>query len=183
MNIKKSFHFCSVQTLPQARDKEFPLLEPEVLQVHAPPFVSKQSSSDGPSHTPAFSRIQKRRSFMKKKRERAATPPSDPAKGNGEPSASATVATTEDVSVPKDIDLNALPQLCFPGDAPPPAQEIHTSDFVKQGTLITVQNVTADLNIMCSLFMQGVLKYLRSAERTLTTSWCSQMCLGTGHMV
>ncbi|KAL2080253.1 hypothetical protein ACEWY4_024046 [Coilia grayii] len=115
-----------LQALPQTRDRELPLLEPEVLQVHAPPFVSKDSAKDSPAHVhaPAFSRIQKRRSFIKKKRERAATPPADSVKGNGVPSASATgtapttstaAGATEDVSVPKDIDLIALPQLCFPG--------------------------------------------------------------------
>lgn len=111
-------HVCAAQ----ARDKELPLLEPEVLQVHAPPFVSKESASDHHGHAPAFSRVQRRRSFMKKKRNRASTPSDDPAKGNAEPSSSvattAATTSTEDISVPKDIDLIALPQLCFPGDAP-----------------------------------------------------------------
>ncbi|XP_041933016.1 DENN domain-containing protein 3 isoform X2 [Alosa sapidissima] len=104
-----------LKQLLQARDKDLPLLDPEVLQVHAPPFVSKESSSDSPGHAPAFSRIQKRRSFMKKKRDRVTTPSRELAKGDGEPPATTVVAsTTEDVSVPKDIDLIALPQLCFP---------------------------------------------------------------------
>ncbi|XP_063041761.1 DENN domain-containing protein 3 isoform X2 [Engraulis encrasicolus] len=128
-----------LQALPQTRGRELPILEPEVLHVHAPPFVSKESnanSSNGPSHSPshapAFSRIQKRRSFIKKKRDRpasapAATPDSPKGNGNGAPSAPGTLppgtapsaaaaaGSTEDISVPKDIDLVALPQLCFPG--------------------------------------------------------------------
>lgn len=44
---------------------ELPLLDPEVLHVHAPPFVSKEANSN---HVigPAFSRVQRRKSFIKK---------------------------------------------------------------------------------------------------------------------
>ena len=45
--------------------KELPLLEAEVLQVHAPPFVSKETSSSQ-AIGPAFSRVQRRKSFIKK---------------------------------------------------------------------------------------------------------------------
>nr|XP_015829089.2 DENN domain-containing protein 3 [Nothobranchius furzeri] len=90
---------------------ELPLLEAEVLQVHAPPFVSRETNS---SHMigPAFSRVQRRKSFIKKKRrDRAAGSLS-----NGESSSRDEVSSaTEDISVPKDLDLIALPQLCFPG--------------------------------------------------------------------
>lgn len=82
------------------------VLEAEVLQVHAPPFVTKEHRSDGQGHAPAFSRGQKRRSFLKKKKEKASVSSS-----NG------TKTSTDDQSVPKDIDLIALPQLCFPGEA------------------------------------------------------------------
>lgn len=41
------------------------VLEAEVLQVHAPPFVSKETNSSQ-SIGPAFSRVQRRRSFIKK---------------------------------------------------------------------------------------------------------------------
>lgn len=37
-------------------------LEAEVLQVHAPPFVSKENNAIGP----AFSRVPRRKSFIKK---------------------------------------------------------------------------------------------------------------------
>lgn len=79
-----------------------------MLQVHAPPFVTKENTSDGLGHAPAFSRVQRRRSFLKKKKERPGTSSSN---GTG------TKTTTDDQSVPKDIDLIALPQLCFPGEA------------------------------------------------------------------
>ncbi|XP_045915115.1 DENN domain-containing protein 3 isoform X1 [Micropterus dolomieu] len=86
----------------QSRLNELPPLEAEVLQVHAPPFVSKETNSSQ-SIGPSFSRVQRRKSFIKKKRR------DRPAEvlPNGE--------TTEDISVPKDLDLIALPQLCFPG--------------------------------------------------------------------
>lgn len=74
-----------------------------MLQVHAPPFVTKENTSDGQN---SFSRVPKRRSFLKKKKERSTVSSS-----NG------TKTTTDDQSVPKDIDLIALPQLCFPGEA------------------------------------------------------------------
>ncbi|XP_064883633.1 DENN domain-containing protein 3-like isoform X2 [Oncorhynchus nerka] len=85
------------------------ILDPEVLQVHVPPFVTKENADE--SGVPrTFSRVQCRRSFIKKK-ERIVVAPSGP--GGAGSSEGATV--TEDVSVPKDIDLMALPQLCFPG--------------------------------------------------------------------
>ncbi|XP_047240368.1 DENN domain-containing protein 3 isoform X4 [Girardinichthys multiradiatus] len=93
------------------KSNELPLLDPEVLQVHAPPFVFKETNSN---HVigPAFSRVQRRRSFIKKKkRDRAAEGLS-----NGDSSCrSEASSATEDISVPKDLDLIALPQLCFPG--------------------------------------------------------------------
>ncbi|XP_042362899.1 DENN domain-containing protein 3 [Plectropomus leopardus] len=91
----------------QSKLSELPLLEAEVLQVHAPPFVSKETMIG-----PAFSRVQRRRSFIKKKR-RDRTAEAVP---NGETTnRSETSSATEDISVPKDLDLIALPQLCFPG--------------------------------------------------------------------
>uniref|UniRef100_A0A672T3R2 uDENN domain-containing protein n=1 Tax=Sinocyclocheilus grahami TaxID=75366 RepID=A0A672T3R2_SINGR len=96
-------------SLLQGKDKE-PLVEAEVLQVHAPPFVTKESSSNGieHNHAPAFSRVQRRRSF-KKKRDRLVSTISNSGQTN-EPA----VAASDDLSVPQNIDLIALPQLCFP---------------------------------------------------------------------
>ncbi|XP_019110389.1 DENN domain-containing protein 3 isoform X3 [Larimichthys crocea] len=95
----------------QNKLNELPLLEAEVLQVHAPPFVSKETNSSQ-LIGPAFSRVQRRRSFIKKKRRDCGAE----VLPNGE-TANRTEASsaTEDISVPKDLDLIALPQLCFPG--------------------------------------------------------------------
>ncbi|CAN9514261.1 unnamed protein product [Ophioblennius macclurei] len=82
------------------------LLEPEVLHVFVPPFVSK-SQSEGES---VRSRGRRRRSFLRKKRHQALS--AAPVQGGG---AAEGAGGSEDVSVPKDIDLRALPQLCFPG--------------------------------------------------------------------
>ncbi|XP_036411282.1 DENN domain-containing protein 3 isoform X1 [Megalops cyprinoides] len=95
------------QSLQQGKEKESPPLEAEVLQVHAPPFVTKETAG-GPQGSSGFGRVQRRRSFIKKKKDRPATPASDDTTKDSE-------AADEDVSVPKDIDLVALPQLCFPG--------------------------------------------------------------------
>ncbi|KAM9415831.1 DENN domain-containing protein 3-like isoform 2-T3 [Salvelinus alpinus] len=100
------------QSHQQGKIKELPLLGAEVLQVHAPPFVTKESaSSENQGHAPAFSRVQRRRSFIKKKKERAGIANGETAKGSD----GGGGTTTEDISVPKDLDLIALPQLCFPG--------------------------------------------------------------------
>ncbi|XP_076137269.1 DENN domain-containing protein 3 isoform X2 [Alosa pseudoharengus] len=81
-----------------------PVLEAEVLQVHVPPFASKDKAAEcvGPA---AFSRVQRRRSFIKKTERPVVAPGHSP---GGE-------ETTQDISVPKDIDLGGLPLLCFPG--------------------------------------------------------------------
>ncbi|XP_066530128.1 DENN domain-containing protein 3 isoform X2 [Hoplias malabaricus] len=97
----------SLRELYQGKNKEHILLEAEVLQVHAPPFVTKESESD--LHHSAFSRVPKRRSFLKKKRERPVVSSS-----NGTKDTEPVISQTDDLSVPKDIDLIALPQLCFP---------------------------------------------------------------------
>nr|XP_040020179.1 DENN domain-containing protein 3-like [Gasterosteus aculeatus aculeatus] len=77
------------------------LVEPEVLHVLAPPFVSRS-----PAEIEAVrSHARRRRSFLWRKREQ---PPSAVA-------TSIQACGSEDLSVPKDIDLMALPQLCFPG--------------------------------------------------------------------
>ncbi|KAJ8334059.1 hypothetical protein SKAU_G00396980 [Synaphobranchus kaupii] len=92
----------------QLQGREFPAVDAEVLQVHAPPFVVKEAAGEAPGPS-AFSRVQRRRSFIKKKRERPEGTARDAgAVKNGE-------GATEDISVPIDIDLVALPQLCFPG--------------------------------------------------------------------
>ncbi|XP_067366197.1 DENN domain-containing protein 3-like isoform X2 [Channa argus] len=83
------------------------LLEPEVLYVLSPPFVNRpQTESEA-----VRSLWKRRRSILRRKREQ---PPSATASScqGGE---AKEYEGSEDVSVPKDIDLMALPQLCFPG--------------------------------------------------------------------
>ncbi|XP_063155781.1 DENN domain-containing protein 3 isoform X2 [Candoia aspera] len=94
--------------LAQKKDvKSIPPLEPEVLSVFVPPFISKQDSQALPLNSNAFNKT-KRRSFRKKKEKFKI----ENAKAlNGAPKA----PVDEEISVPKDVDLNGLPQLCFPG--------------------------------------------------------------------
>ncbi|XP_066571917.1 DENN domain-containing protein 3 isoform X2 [Amia ocellicauda] len=92
------------QLQQQGRPVDFAQLDPEVLQVHIPPFVTRENESQAYS---AFSKVQRRRSFIKKKREK----PNAASNQNAE----SKEPETEDISVPKDIDLIGLPQLCFPG--------------------------------------------------------------------
>uniref|UniRef100_A0A8C6T0D4 uDENN domain-containing protein n=1 Tax=Neogobius melanostomus TaxID=47308 RepID=A0A8C6T0D4_9GOBI len=83
------------------------MLEPEVLHVLAPPFVSRL-------HTDCElvrSQGRRRRSFIRKKREHLSSAAAASVQG----CTAAEQRVSEDVSVPKDIDLVALPQLCFPG--------------------------------------------------------------------
>ncbi|XP_062291984.1 DENN domain-containing protein 3 isoform X2 [Scomber scombrus] len=104
-------HSDKLRGIYQSKLTELPLLEAEVLQVHAPPFVSKETNSSQVIG-PAFSRVQRRKSFIKKKRRDRGAETSP----NGETVNHAEVSSaTEDISVPKDLDLIALPQLCFPG--------------------------------------------------------------------
>ncbi|XP_059528413.1 DENN domain-containing protein 3 isoform X1 [Myotis daubentonii] len=81
-------------------------LEPEVLSVFVPPFVSKEDGQTAGSSCGTLGRT-KRRSFRKKREK----PRADPGQGPAGP----RETDTEDVSVPDGVDLLALPQLCFPG--------------------------------------------------------------------
>ncbi|XP_071324269.1 DENN domain-containing protein 3-like isoform X1 [Trachinotus anak] len=87
------------------------LLEPEVLHVLAPPFVSRPQNESEVMRP----RGKRRRSFLRRKREQphsaaAAAAAATHSQGGGAEGRRGS----EDVSVPKDIDLMALPQLCFP---------------------------------------------------------------------
>uniref|UniRef100_A0A4W3J9T0 DENN domain containing 3 n=1 Tax=Callorhinchus milii TaxID=7868 RepID=A0A4W3J9T0_CALMI len=79
---------------------------PEVRSVYVPPFVSKEDSPSGCQNN--FT--QRRRSFKKKKEIRR------PSSSSSATSVGLKEQQTEDISVPKDIDLQGLPQLCFPGE-------------------------------------------------------------------
>ncbi|XP_037236442.1 DENN domain-containing protein 3 [Falco rusticolus] len=90
----------------QRKPKSLPPLDPEVLSVFVPPFISRddiQVINAGNNLNKS-----KRRSFRKKKER----PKIENVKSlNGEQKA----PDAEDITVPKDIDLIGLPQLCFPG--------------------------------------------------------------------
>ncbi|XP_064443882.1 DENN domain-containing protein 3 isoform X7 [Mirounga angustirostris] len=75
-------------------------LDPEVLSIFVPPFITKEDSQMAGAPCVTLSKT-RRRSFRKKKDK----PKTEPWKG----------LPPEDVSVPNGVDLLALPQLCFPG--------------------------------------------------------------------
>ncbi|XP_032078728.1 DENN domain-containing protein 3 isoform X1 [Thamnophis elegans] len=93
--------------LAQQKDVRNLPLEPEVLSVFVPPFISKEDLQALPLNSNALNKT-KRRSFRKRK-EKFKTEEAKTA--NGAPK----TPEEEDVAVPKDVDLNGLPQLCFPG--------------------------------------------------------------------
>ncbi|KFR07560.1 DENN domain-containing protein 3, partial [Nipponia nippon] len=91
----------------QRKPKSLPPLDPEVLSVFVPPFISRDDIQVTNTSGNNLNKS-KRRSFRKKKER----PKIENVKSlNGEQKAS----DTEDITVPKDIDLIGLPQLCFPG--------------------------------------------------------------------
>ncbi|XP_062935974.1 DENN domain-containing protein 3 isoform X2 [Cynocephalus volans] len=82
-------------------------LDPEVLSVFVPPFISKEDSQVASANCATLGKT-RRRSFRKKREK----PKTEPWKGLvGDPRA----PEPEDVSIPGGVDLLALPQLCFPG--------------------------------------------------------------------
>uniref|UniRef100_A0A670ZVY2 DENN domain containing 3 n=1 Tax=Pseudonaja textilis TaxID=8673 RepID=A0A670ZVY2_PSETE len=75
--------------------------------VFVPPFISKEDLQALPLNSNALNKT-KRRSFRKRKDKFKA----EEAKAvNGAPK----TPENEDITVPTDVDLNGLPQLCFPG--------------------------------------------------------------------
>uniref|UniRef100_A0A8I5N2C0 DENN domain containing 3 n=1 Tax=Papio anubis TaxID=9555 RepID=A0A8I5N2C0_PAPAN len=87
--------------------KHLSALDPEVLSIFVPPFISKGDSQMAGANCGTLGKT-RRRSF-RKKRER---PRPEQWKGLSGPS---RVPEPEDVTVPGGVDLLALPQLCFPG--------------------------------------------------------------------
>ncbi|XP_018430616.1 PREDICTED: DENN domain-containing protein 3-like, partial [Nanorana parkeri] len=83
-------------------------LEPEITSVFVPPFIPKEETATTSAQN-NFQRLPRRRSFRKKKEK----PKFEVGSANG-----GSETTTEEISVPKDIDLIGLPQLCFPGGLP-----------------------------------------------------------------
>uniref|UniRef100_A0A8B9BVW8 UDENN domain-containing protein n=1 Tax=Anser brachyrhynchus TaxID=132585 RepID=A0A8B9BVW8_9AVES len=89
------------------KPQNFLPLDPEVLSVFVPPFISRDDIHMANTSANNLNRS-KRRSFRKKKEK----PKFENIKSvNGEQKA----PDTEDITVPKDVDLIGLPQLCFPG--------------------------------------------------------------------
>uniref|UniRef100_A0A8C5S5G9 UDENN domain-containing protein n=1 Tax=Laticauda laticaudata TaxID=8630 RepID=A0A8C5S5G9_LATLA len=93
--------------LAQQKDVRTILLEPEVLSVFVPPFIIKEDLQALPLKSNALNKT-KRRSFRKRK-DKFKTEESKAV--NGAPK----TPEDEDITVPNDVDLNGLPQLCFPG--------------------------------------------------------------------
>ncbi|XP_007999830.3 DENN domain-containing protein 3 isoform X2 [Chlorocebus sabaeus] len=87
--------------------KHLSALDPEVLSIFVPPFISKEDSQMAGANCGTLGKT-RRRSF-RKKRER---PRPEQWKGLSGPS---RVPEPEDVTIPGGVDLLALPQLCFPG--------------------------------------------------------------------
>ncbi|KAM5210866.1 DENN domain-containing protein 3 isoform 1-T3 [Hipposideros larvatus] len=86
--------------------QNLPSLDPEVLSVFVPPFVSKDSQAAG-ANCVTLNKT-KRRSFRKKREKPKAEAGKGLLAGPGGPD-------SEDVRIPNGVDLFALPQLCFPG--------------------------------------------------------------------
>ncbi|XP_038616402.1 DENN domain-containing protein 3 [Tachyglossus aculeatus] len=87
--------------------KNLPSLDPEVLSVFVPPFISKEEAPITNTNCTNVNKA-RRRSFRKKREK----PKVESLKRIPEDQ---KVPDTEDVSIPNDVDLVALPQLCFPG--------------------------------------------------------------------
>lgn len=115
--------FCLPQVAPKRGVPDPSALDPEVLSVFVPPFVSKEDGQTAGTSCGTLGRT-KRRSFRKKREK----PRADPGKGPSGP----RETDTEDVSVPDGVDLQALPQLCFPGTCPDGCARGHTVTCVRK---------------------------------------------------
>ncbi|XP_013011581.1 DENN domain-containing protein 3 isoform X1 [Cavia porcellus] len=82
-------------------------LDPEVLSVFVPPFITKEDSQGAGGNCATLGKG-RRRSFRKKREK----PKIEAWKGSPGDSKG---PDSEDISVPGGVDLHALPQLCFPG--------------------------------------------------------------------
>ncbi|XP_014643509.1 PREDICTED: DENN domain-containing protein 3, partial [Ceratotherium simum simum] len=94
------------QVAQQKGVRRLPSLDPEVLSVFVPPFVSREDSQMAGANCTLLSKT--RRRSLRKKREKPKPEPRGLPGGPREPD-------SEDVSIPNGVDLLALPQLCFPG--------------------------------------------------------------------
>ncbi|XP_078071876.1 DENN domain-containing protein 3 isoform X2 [Mustelus asterias] len=89
--------------------RSYTCFSPEIQSVHVPPFVTKEVSQSG-TVAQTFTRTPRHRSFRKKKEYKQTAPASSNANTqHKEPQ-------IEEFSVPNNIDLQGLSQLCFPGE-------------------------------------------------------------------
>ncbi|XP_078722492.1 DENN domain-containing protein 3 isoform X1 [Lampetra fluviatilis] len=92
--------------------------EPVILNILAPPFVAKEAAAPRLATAPplqrsaGFTRSQKRRSFRKPKSSRLSMSGGGPEAGGLGGGGGAS--HTQPVSVPRELDFNGLPSLCFP---------------------------------------------------------------------
>ncbi|XP_072115583.1 DENN domain-containing protein 3 isoform X2 [Mobula birostris] len=101
-NLKE---FCQAISEDSTRSHHY--LTPEIRSVHVPPFVTKEDnrSSRFEGH---FTRSSRRHSFRKRKEFKHTNPATSKANaGHKEPQ-------SEEFSIPNEVDLQGLPQLCFP---------------------------------------------------------------------
>ncbi|XP_040288162.1 DENN domain-containing protein 3 [Bufo bufo] len=97
-----------IDKVAQKGIRSLQVLEPEITSVFVPPFVPKEEAQSSSAVQSSYQRVARRRSFRKKKER----PKVESGSGNN---VDHRETTTEEISVPKDIDLIGLPQLCFPG--------------------------------------------------------------------
>ncbi|XP_075905416.1 DENN domain-containing protein 3-like [Nelusetta ayraudi] len=95
------------QTFNSTGTPEHLPLEPEVLCVLAPPFFSRLPAD----RKSVRSAGKKRCSFLRKKSKHAGPAAGSPSRG----AAAVGRGVSEELIVPRELDLMALPQLCFPG--------------------------------------------------------------------
>ncbi|XP_075681804.1 DENN domain-containing protein 3 isoform X2 [Rhinoderma darwinii] len=98
----------AIDKVAQKGIRSLQVVEPEITSVFVPPFVSKEETQGSSAVQSPYQRVARRRSFRKKKER----PKAESFTGNN---VDPRETTTEDISVPKDVDLIGLPQLCFPG--------------------------------------------------------------------
>ncbi|GCB78361.1 hypothetical protein scyTo_0020096, partial [Scyliorhinus torazame] len=97
------------QAVQKDTAQSFTCFSPEIRSVHVPPFVTKEVSQSG-YVVQNFTRTPRHRSFRKRKEFKRATSASSNANtSHKEPN-------LEEIGIPNNIDLQGLPQFCFPGE-------------------------------------------------------------------
>lgn len=152
MSINLMHYCCCFLQDTQRRTKNLPSLDPEVLSVFVPPFISRDDIHTANTSANNLNRS-KRRSFRKKKEK----PKFENIKSvNGEQK----VPDTEDITVPKDIDLIGLPQLCFPGTVGLSllSENCFNMFFMTHNTIIFTLLVNSTVQKPCLLVSRSVMR-------------------------